>query len=495
MLLILFLTTTQIVKAVCTCTLDINTELEIDAKEAIFLRGEEVNLKMKQLAGTDLSSLPEEEKFTAVDTNITAIKHSETEPDDTNKQEANIVSTPESGYPIYMWFDNGTIYWWSEDETPSLNVKAMAMFGYLHNLEDISGVSTFDLSATQSINSIFYHAKLSNLDDIINWNTKEIKDFAWAFTHNTYLTNIEGIENWNVKKATDLSGLFMACFSLEEADLRNWETTDTLRNIYGMFAMCTDEGKPTMEGILKRVYLSDKFNTSKVINMGHFLSNDDEIEDYEFLKYLDTSSVKSFQAILQNNYNFNNVEYIKDWDTSNLMMLDWAFFNNKSLDDITGLSNWNTSKLKYMSDVFERDILISDFSEIENWDTSNVENMNSLFEDCSNVTKLNLSKWNTSKVKDMGYMFNGLTSLEELDISSFDTSNVTTFKRMFNNSTALKHIYVGDGWDTSANTGEETYVFPASSSLPNYDPTDSTRQYLSHAHTGEGGYLELRTNN
>ena len=65
---------------------------------------------------------------------------------------------------------------------------------------------------------------------------------------------------------------------------------------------------------------------------------------------------------------------------------------------------------------------------------------------------------------------------------------------MFNNSTKLKNIFVGDNWNTSANTDETSYVFPTTSELPNFSNTNTNYRDLSYAHTGEGGYLELKTN-
>ena len=54
----------------------------------------------------------------------------------------NIVS--KSNYPIYMWYSNGTIYWWSEDSHPYLNEDASFMFNKMSNLSDISGLEDFN---------------------------------------------------------------------------------------------------------------------------------------------------------------------------------------------------------------------------------------------------------------------------------------------------------------------------------------------------------------
>ena len=88
LLILAILLTSNIVKALCTCTLDINTSLEIDAREAVFLPGTEVNVKMKELAGDDTT----QRKFVTKDYNIISIKKSSTEVSETNKEEKNKVS-------------------------------------------------------------------------------------------------------------------------------------------------------------------------------------------------------------------------------------------------------------------------------------------------------------------------------------------------------------------------------------------------------------------
>ena len=132
--------------------------------------------------------------------------------------------------------------------------------------------------------------------------------------------------------------------------------------------------------------------------------------------------------------------------------------------------------------------------DLTGWDVSSVENMAYLFYGCTNLTEINISNWNTSKVKNMSFMFGNLSNMEELDISNLNTKSVTNFQKMFNGSTKLKHIYVGENWDTSANEGDATEVFPASSELPNFSSENENYRNLSYAHTGEGGYLTFKLN-
>ena len=47
-----------------------------------------------------------------------------------------------------MWYDNGTIYFWSESEKVYLNADANNSFKFFSNLTDISGLAYIDTSKT-----------------------------------------------------------------------------------------------------------------------------------------------------------------------------------------------------------------------------------------------------------------------------------------------------------------------------------------------------------
>ena len=162
-LLLVFLIIPFTVKALCRHTLEIETNLVIDGKEAIFLPGQEVNVKMKELAGDDTSSVNIGYNFR--DSLITSIRYSDVEPDEINREEKNVVSTSESVYPIYMWYEDGTIYWWSEDKTPALNEDASYMFNYFKEMNNISGIKNIDASNAKSIKSILYFTSVEELSD------------------------------------------------------------------------------------------------------------------------------------------------------------------------------------------------------------------------------------------------------------------------------------------------------------------------------------------
>ena len=462
MIIILILLTSNIVKALCTCPLDINTRLEIDVKEAVFLPGKEVNAKMKELAGDDTTQEP------VINTNITAIKYSEIEPDENYKKEENLASTIESEYPIYMWFDNGTIYLWSEDKTPSLNEDASYMFYYMLNLKDLSGLSNVDTSIVADMSFLFILSYgIDNIAPLEKWNISNVTDMTDMFGYLVYLTSLKPLAKWNTSNVRNMSYLFNNCSSITSLEgLENWDTSN-VTEVSGMFLSCL------------------------------------ELTSLKSLKKWDTSKITIMYAMFTDCNSLTNLEGIEDWDVSHVEDMSWMFgtqsrtFNSGSistLSDISALTNWDISNLKNMSWMFFTKTALSDFGPIYNWNTANVTNMSSVFEESHNVEELDLSHWDTSNVTSLSHMFNALSSLKKLDISSFDTRKVTDFKRMFNGSNNIEVIYVGNNWNTEANTAETTYVFSNATKLRNFSTSNNNYRDLMWANIGENGYLTLKSN-
>ncbi len=416
-------------KAACSCTLDVNLNIEIDAKEAIFLPGQEFNIKVKQLVGDDTST--SSRGYNYKDQLITAIKYSEVEPVNSNKEEKNIVSVSESRYPIYAWFDNGVLYWWSEDKSPSLNEDASYMFYYFYALEDISGVKDFDLTNVNKLNYYFAITHLIHVDDLSKWNVSSVKEMYGFFEDDSVLQDVSGLKNWdvssvkilssffelcrvlrdvspikdwNVSNVTDMRNLFRTCYALEEIDLSHWET-NSLTDMAYMFAMLymIDGSSPSS---LKRVILSDKFDTSHVTNMASTFYNVRTIEDYSFLQYFDTSSVTDMSYIFYSNRTLTNTEYMKNWDVSNVKNMSGTFFDTRALSSLQGLQNWNVSNVETMYYMFYQNRALENLDGLENWNVSNVSNFNYMFLDSSILSDSSaINDWNISNMATFSYMF------------------------------------------------------------------------------------------
>ena len=399
---------------------------EEDAIEANFLTGAEVNIKMKLLAGNNIT----DNSVYHSDKNVKAIKSSLTEPTEENKEYKNIVSTEDSPYPIYMWYEDNTIYYWSQDPTPNLNKLSSTMFFGFDALENIDGLANFDASNVEVMNWLFgYCTKLPNLDALSSWDTSNVVSMAETFDACYGLVSMDGIKNWNVKKVKDMWQLFSCDYSLETVDLSNWET-DSLESFGNVFGMWDNRGYPYLNSKLKRVYLSDKFDTSKVTSMFGLLANNRVIEDYSFLSYLDVSNVRVMNQFFQYNLGMKNVDALANWNTSNVESMS-GMFQITSLTNLNGLKNWNTSKVISMNSIFNSCNSLTDASGISNWNTSKVEDMGYAFRADnvgSKLANLDISKWDMSKVKKYDYF---LLNLRKVNSEfTINNPNVTSYSYM-----------------------------------------------------------------
>ena len=400
------LTVPLVTHASCTINLEINANITINEKEAIFLPGKEVNIKVKELAGDDTSTSTN--PYTFQDENITAIKYSNTEPVDSEKQEKNIVSTIDSPYPIYMWYEEGVIYWWSEVKHPKLNEDSSWMFGNMYGLSDINGFKEFDTTNMTNISSMFTsNRSLVNIEALSKWNTSNVTNMNSTFQNCRQLQSIEGVQNWDtsnveymkslfntdinlsdftpiknwdVKNVKNMQSIFSCCFSVEEIDLSNWETS-SLENMSYMFAQLwiDIDGQSTTGGKLKTIKLSEKFDTSNVTNMAFSIYNNHIIEDYGFLKYLRTSDVTNMQDMFYGNFNFNHTIYLKDWDVSNVTNMYGMFTYGNELSTLEGLENWDVSKVNDMTHMFSWNSKLTDVSAINDWNIKSTTNFNYMF--------------------------------------------------------------------------------------------------------------------
>ena len=115
---------------------------------ATFKAGKEFNVAIKQASGqTDAT-------YSTSNSTITAFTKYNGTPTQEILNNATIVSSDDSESNIYAWFDNGTIYWYSESDTIYFNANSSYMFNYLTGIDTID-LSEFDLSKATSVSSMF----------------------------------------------------------------------------------------------------------------------------------------------------------------------------------------------------------------------------------------------------------------------------------------------------------------------------------------------------
>lgn len=373
----------------CDYSIQIKGNITIDKRQATFLPGQDVNIKMKNLAGDDTST----NGIKTENTSIVSIKRSKEEPTNINKEDKNVVSTNDSEYPIYMWYDDGTIYWWSEVYHPLLNEDASSMFRLLTGLTDISGLSLMDTKNSKNFSSLFSGRfagptdlkpmKISDFSPIENWNVSNVEIMSGMLAVNAKLKDLGFLSNWDVSNVTDMSQLFQYCSKITSLKpLKNWDVSEvtSFRSAFSGTSSLT-----SLDGL-------ENWDVSSVTTMyGMFMIG---VSNYN-------SGVRS---------SLSNISALSNWDVSNVETMQYMFQYNTFLSDFSPLKDWNTSSLTNTYGMFVSVVSMTDLSAFANWDVSNVTDMTGMFDSCTGLTDASaINDWDITNVLIFTGMFNNLS--------------------------------------------------------------------------------------
>ena len=432
------------------------------------------NKTVKELANPDVSGITQY----STDNNITQIQ--KVNELDTTKNYVNIADTNYTDIPVYAWYDNGIIKYYTEADRI-----------YLFNM-----------------NNMFYN--FNGLTTVVwpsDWDTSNVSDFSNLFFSCSSLTNID-LSNMDTSSATDMTWMFNGCRAIESLDLSNFYTTN-VTSMNGMFS--------SMSNLISLDI--DSFDTSNISNMAGMFSSSSKIETLD-LRHFNTSSVTDMSRMFYdcellssvnlssfNTINVTNMSMmfrgcyalisldLRNFNTINVTNMSEMFCQCNNLTSLN-VSSFNTSVVTNMRSMFNGCYKLTSLN-IDNFDTSLVTNMQSMFSACHLLTSLNLNNFNTSNVTDMSYMFQSSYTITELDLSSFNTSKVTNMQNMFVGNTHLITIYVNPSiWDTS-NVTNGSIIFSNNDCLVGGNGTRLTTGHMdiSYAHVdepGNPGYFTLK---
>ena len=315
-----------------------------EEETATTLDGETLNARMKVLAGKKNADCYK------VDTKITAIQHSIQEPSDEIKTNpTSLVSTEDSEVPVYMWFEDGTIKWWSAANSVVANSNLNYLCYYMTNLIDISGLSDLDTKDVTSMRSTFSACNnLTDLTALKRWDTRNLTDVSCIFSRCTSLSDLTPLASWNTNNITNMGDMFKECINLLNLNpLTNW-------------------------------------NTSNVTSMNNM--------------FFQCASLASLTPIA-------------NWDTDNLTTMSDMFYECTSLVNLTPLTNWNTEKVVNMNGIFDSCSGIVDLSPLASWNTGSVTTMSYMFSGCTKLANPSaINTWDISSVTAFKYMFRNCPS-------------------------------------------------------------------------------------
>ena len=315
---------------------------EVDNAVANLLDGQTLNTKMKMLAG-DVSPTN-----TSVNSTITAIQQSASAPSASVMAEPDsLISTSASGKPVYAWFDNGTIKWWSGAKQVIADTSLINLCRGLPNLTDISGLKNWNTENVTDMNSAFYGCSaLTSLTDLENWDTSNVTDIHELFSNCTGLTSLDGLKNWDTTNVIDMRSAFFTCSSLVNlTGLENWNT-ENVTNISAMFSMCRS---------LTSLSPLKNWNVGNVTNMSSTFYSCRKITSLEGLESWNTENVQIINATFFRCYALTNLKGLDNWNTENTKDFNYAFSGCASLADASAINNWDILKASWSSftDIFK----------------------------------------------------------------------------------------------------------------------------------------------
>ena len=201
-----------------------------DNMEVYLSSGTVSNQKIKQLAGNANAT------YSTIDENITKFIRETNVNNIPNGVIGNsnyLISASDSYKPIYAWYNNGVIYYYSEDSIIYLNSNSNSMFSRLTKIVEID-VSSFNTSKVTSMSGMFSGCSSLTSLDLISFDTSKVTDMSSMFDSCRSLSNLR-LSSFNTSNVTD--GMFLGCESLTGLDLSSFDTSK-VTNMASMFASC-----------------------------------------------------------------------------------------------------------------------------------------------------------------------------------------------------------------------------------------------------------------
>ena len=347
-----------------------------------FDTGKNVNGKLKTLAAGSTV------EWNEIDQSITGFVRSSVAPGD--GVSTSVISV-EGQSPIYAWYDNGIINYYTEAGTIYFNEDSSNFFSNFKSIAnlDLSDIKTINLV---NANSMFSACNSIETLNISTWDTSNVTDMGAMFSSCSSLTSLN-LSSFDTGNVTQMGGMFSGLSSITTLDLSNFDTSK-VTSMSGMFASSS---------LLTSLDLSN-FDTSKVTNMGGMFGG---------LSSLTTLKLNNWNFTSFDVYSLSSQLALNSCTSLRTFELDNAVFGYNLYSGFSGLSSVQSISL-------------------ENVDTSHVTNMYNLFSGCSSIVTLDLTSFDTSNVTDMSSMFGSMSALTTIIVSdSFDTTKVTSSSNMF----------------------------------------------------------------
>ena len=451
---------------------------ESTLSHATLITWPEFNKKVKTLvSNTEVTSVA------TSDNNVKFIKRA------SSLQSSNYtgVSTTNSDEEIFVWFDNWTLYYYTDADIINMNQNSMQMFYAFKALKEVD-LSTFDTRNVTKMKTMFFNdsalttiyasGDLFLTDNLITTSDDGSKNmfgnatslvwwhwtrFDSSKTDQTYARVDKVWEPWYFTEITDDSVLlpwreFNEVIKLLAKD-RNIKSIKRAENLDSSFIsfpislnMCNNPVYAWYNWEEETIYYYSQSTTIYMHGDSSYMFSDlTGLTEIDF-SGIDTSRVSTMQGMFNGCRGLTKLD-LSTFDTSNVDNM-WTMFNGCSSLTELDISHFNTSNVTTMHWMFNGCSSLTEL-DISHFDTSNVDDMETMFYGCKELRELDLSNFNTSNVTTMKRMFDWIvvqepSKLTTIDLSSFDTNNVTDMEGIFNNLPNLTTIYVSNSFTTNS---------------------------------------------
>ncbi len=268
---------------------------------------------------------------------------------------AQLISTDDSPYPVYLWMQYPTWYYYTEADTIYFNENSNHFFAkYFQSVETIN-IDKFNSSYVTDFGYFFWNTGRSKRLDVL---PIDKLDTSNAISMNYMLSGISNtsvdFSNFNTARVENFSD-FLSGASVTSLDVSHLNTSSA-KNMYGMFSNLK----------IPSIDVSN-FDTSNATDIGGMF------------KYTDLVSLD-----------------LSNFDTSNVTYMGGLISGTSKLESVN-LSSFNTSNVTS----FNQFMLGSALREIDlsSFDTSNTKDFYEMFAECPNLEKIWVSdKWDSSSL-------------------------------------------------------------------------------------------------
>ena len=286
-------------------------------------------------------------------------------------------------YPIYVWKDGTTMYWWSEAETVYFPADSSYFFKRANALTSLD-LSEFDFSQVASMNSMFWSS--ANLESITfgeNCDTHNVTNMGSTFSTCRKLTTVD-FEHLNTHRVTTFYSMFSNCNALSDIDPDDFDTY-SMQSLGYMFNNCTSLTELDLSG----------WNTSRVTSMSSMFYGCSNLQSLN-LNGLSTAGLTTVSSMFAYCPNLTTLNIVGFNFGTKVTSYSSLFYGDSSLTTLD-LSGWNSTTVKYM---------------------------NSMFYNCSNLTTIYVGdNWSTDAVTSSGSMFTGCASIVGGANTPFDSTH------------------------------------------------------------------------